>query len=69
MCIRDRITGVGFSDQALDGLVKAISPTAEYVTKGVTTFEVVVGITGDLGKARVGMSTEVELFEEEEGES
>lgn len=56
-----RIRGVGFADEPLKGEVAAISPKATYVAEGITTFETTVHIQDDLGKARLGMSAEVDI--------
>lgn len=62
-----RITGAGFADQALTGEVTAISPEAIYVAEGITTFETTVRVIDALGRARLGMSTEVEILTGEQG--
>jgi HlyD family secretion protein len=56
-----RIAGVGFADKPLKGEVVAISPKATYVAEGITTFETTVKIFDELGKARLGMSAEVDI--------
>jgi len=56
-----KITGVGFADALLKGEVAAISPKATYVAEGITTFETTIRIQDDLGKARLGMSAEVDI--------
>ena len=60
-----RITGVGFADKPLRGEVIAVSPKATYVAEGITTFEVTIGVLDELGAARLGMSTEVDIVVEE----
>ena len=56
-----RIRGVGFANVSLKGEVAEVSPEARYVAESKTTFEATVKVLEDLGPARLGMSTEVDI--------